>query len=496
MTTMQKTMRAACLAGAMGFLGLVGLRANAALPIEHWTLSNGAKVYLVSTDALPIVDVQVDFDAGSRFDPAAQAGLAGVTASMAEKGVRATDCPPSAERKTTTPADGDGCRAPALDQNALGEAWADLGASFDASGGVDRTSYSLRTLSDPALLDRAVGLAARVIGEPAFPDDVWRRDRERINASIREADTKPGTVAAKAFGKAVYGTHPYGYETTEATLAAIDTAAMRARHARFIVPCRAKISIVGAVTRPRAESIATALLARLPAPQGCAPLPPVAPVAALAAPVDQRIPFASAQAHVVIGQPGYLRSDPDHFALTLGNYVLGGGGFVSRLTEEVREKRGLAYSVGSGFSPGRDAGAFRIGFQTRPDQADDAVKVSRAVLAKFVAEGPTRSELQAAKDNLIGGFPLLLDSNAKLLGNVANIAWHDLPLDYLDTWTARMNAVTAADIQAAFRRKLQPERMVTVVVGGQPAGSGTAAPTGPAAAPAPAAGPGAPRPAR
>ena len=132
----------------------------------------------------------------------------------------------------------------------------------------------------------------------------------------------------------------------------------------------------------------------------------------------------------------------------------------------MREKRGLTYSIYSGFSPGLHAGAFRIGFQTRPDQAAEAVKVSREVLAKFVAEGPSGTELQAAKDNVIGGFPLLLDSNRKLLGNIANIAWYGLPLDYLDTWTARMNAVTAADIKAAFARKLQPERMVTVVVGG------------------------------
>jgi zinc protease len=171
---------------------------------------------------------------------------------------------------------------------------------------------------------------------------------------------------------------------------------------------------------------------------------------------------------VLIGQPGYPRRDPDHFALTLGNYVLGGGGFVSRLTEQVREKRGLAYSVYSGFSPGLAAGAFTIGFQTRPDQADEAVKVARSVLEKFVAEGPTAAELQAAKDNLIGGFPLLLDSNRKLVGNVANIAWNELPLDYLDTWTARMNAVTVADVKAAFQRKLQPDRMVTVMVGAKP----------------------------
>jgi len=228
------------------------------------------------------------------------------------------------------------------------------------------------------------------------------------------------------------------------------------------------VSMVGAVTRAQADRMAAELLSRLPGNGNCAALPPVPEVPALTAPALQRLPFDSAQAHVVIGQPGYSYADPDRFALNAGNYVLGGGGFVSRLTEEVREKRGLAYSVGSGFAPGLHAGAFRIGFQTRPDQADEAVKVSRDVLAKFVAEGPTDAELKAAKDNLVGGFPLLIDSNRKLLGNVANIAWNNLPLDYLETWTARMNAVTATDVKAAMARKLQPGRMVTVIVGAKP----------------------------
>jgi len=456
MKTLKKIAQCALFAGA-ALMGITSARA--ALPIQQWTLANGAKIYLVSTNALPIVDMQVDFDAGSRRDPAAQAGLASATATMVEKGVRA----------------GKGGE-PALDQNALGEAWADLGASFDVSAGTDRTSYSLRTLSDPALLNKAVALASREIGEPAFPDDVWQRERERINAAIKEANTKPATIAGRAFAHAVYGVHPYGQEVTEETLARIDIAAMRQRYQQLIVPCRAKLSIVGAVTRVEAETLATTLLSRLPASESCTPLPAIAPVAALAAPKDERIPFDSAQAHVFVGQPGYPRKDPDHFALTLGNYVLGGGGFVSRLMNEVREKRGLTYSIYSGFAPGLDAGAFRVGFQTRPDQAEEAVKMSREVVARFVAEGPTASELKAAKDNLIGGFPLLLDSNRKLIGNVANIAWHDLPLDYLDTWTARMNAVTAADVKAAFQRKLQPERMVTVVVGGRDAKTAKAQP--------------------
>jgi len=456
MKTLKKIAQCALFAGA-ALMGITSARA--ALPIQQWTLANGAKIYLVSTNALPIVDMQVDFDAGSRRDPAAQAGLASATATMVEKGVRAGKV-----------------GEPALDQNALGEAWADLGASFDVSAGTDRTSYSLRTLSDPALLNKAVALASREIGEPAFPDDVWQRERERINAAIKEANTKPATIAGRAFAHAVYGVHPYGQEVTEETLARIDIAAMRQRYQQLIVPCRAKLSIVGAVTRAAAETLATTLLSRLPASETCTPLPAIAPVAALAAPKDERIPFDSAQAHVFVGQPGYPRKDPDHFALTLGNYVLGGGGFVSRLMNEVREKRGLTYSIYSGFAPGLDAGAFRVGFQTRPDQAEEAVKMSREVVARFVAEGPTASELKAAKDNLIGGFPLLLDSNRKLIGNVANIAWHDLPLDYLDTWTARMNAVTAADVKAAFQRKLQPERMVTVVVGGKDAKTAKAQP--------------------
>ncbi|MEQ1660189.1 MAG: insulinase family protein, partial [Hylemonella sp.] len=200
----------------------------------------------------------------------------------------------------------------------------------------------------------------------------------------------------------------------------------------------------------------------------CEALPPVAEVQPLSAAVEKHIPFDSAQAHVLIGQPGFKRDDPDFFTLTVGNYILGGGGFVSRLTEEVREKRGLSYSVYSYFAPGLHAGAFTIGLQTRPDQAAQAVQVAREVLRRFVADGPTQAELKAAKDNLVGGFALRIDNNRKLLDNVANIAAHGLPLDYLDTWTQQVAKVTVADIRAAFARKLQPDRMVTVVVGGQP----------------------------
>ncbi len=420
----------------------------ALLPIQHWTEPSGAQVWLVESPAIPMVDVQIDFDAGDRRDPAAQAGLASAAATMATKGVRAV---------------GD---APALDENALGEAWADLGANLDVSAGNDALSFSLRSLTEPDLLDRAARLTARVLAEPAWPEPIWQRERARWSAAIRESRTRPGTVAGDAFAAAVYGGHPYGQRVTEESLARIGVADLQQFHARTLQACRARVAIVGAVDRAQAQALAATLLARLPAPAACAPLPAVPEVQPLAAPVQQNIPFASAQAHVLIGQPGFRRSDPDFLTLLVGNHILGGGGFTSRLTNEVREKRGLSYSVYSGFSPGLNAGAFAVALQTRPDQAAEAVRVAREVVARFVAEGPTAAELRAAKDNLIGGFALRIDSNKKLLGNVVNIATNGLPLDYLEHWTQRVEAITAADIRAAMQRKLQPERMVTVVVGG------------------------------
>jgi zinc protease len=429
----------------------------AGIPIVQWTQASGTRIYLVESPAIAMVDVRIEFDAGTRRDPLGKAGLASVTASLSSQGAQASGS------------------NPALDENALGEAWADLGASYGASASTDRMSFSLRSLTYPDLLPKAVALAARLIGEPAFPPDIWQRNRERIAASIKEANTRPATLAGRAFANAVYGAHPYGYELTEASLANITLEDMKNLHASMVAPCRAVVTIVGAVSRAQADAMVTQLFSKVkPLPSmsalkaDCSPWAAVPEIAPLAAAKEEKIAFDSAQAHVLIGQPGFKRDDPDFFPLTVGNYILGGGGFVSRLYGEVREKRGLSYSVYSYFSPAIHAGAFTIGLQTRPDQASQALQVSREVLSKFVVEGPSAAELKAAKDNLIGGFALRIDSNAKLLDNVANIAWYRLPLDYLDTWTQAVEKVTLSDIKAAFTRKLQPERMVTVVVGGNP----------------------------
>ncbi|MDT7518185.1 pitrilysin family protein [Rhodoferax sp. TBRC 17660] len=430
-----------------GAIGLFYINfAWAGIPIQHWTQPQGARVYLVESPAIPMVDVQIDLDAGSRRDPADQPGLANLMATSTSNGVRASHA------------------GPALDENQLSEAWADLGASFGGSASADRMSFALRSLTYPDILDQAVALAARQIGEPAFPEAPWLRDRPKLIASLKEANTRPATLAARALNRAVYGNHPYGYEPTEASLLRTHVQHMRDLHARVLRACAVQVSIVGALNRTQADALVTKLLARLPQ-AGCVKPPPVPEVQPLAAASDQRIAFASAQAHVLVGQPGFKRNDPDFFALTVGNHILGGGGFTARLTEEVREKRGLTYSVYSFFAPGLHAGAFTVGLQTRPDQAEQALALVREVLSRFVAQGPSDKELQAAKDNLMGGFALRIDSNKKLLDNVANIAWNRLPLDYLDTWTQQIDKLTAADVRAAMARVLQPDRMSTVVLG-------------------------------
>jgi len=431
----------------------------AALPIEHWTQPSGVRVYLVQSHAIPMVDVQIDFDAGARRDPAYQAGLANTMAGSTAYGVRAV-----------------GTQA-ALDENALSDAWADLGATFSGAASADRMTFSLRSLTYPDLLPKVAALAGRQLGQPAFPQAAWLRDRPKLIASLKEADTRPATLAARAFNRGVYGAHPYGQEMTPATLERVTVQDMQALHAQAIRPCYAQVSIVGALDRAQADALVRQIFAQLSPPSsaatpagpragaGCPPLPAVAEVRPLQSAQAQRIAFASAQAHVLLGQPGFKRNDPDFFALTVGNHILGGGGFASRLNTEVRQKRGLSYSVYSYFAPGLHAGAFTVGLQTRPDQADQALQLVQEVLASFVADGPTEAELQAAKDNLIGGFPLLIDSNRKLLGNVANIAWNGLPLTYLDTWTEQVQRITVQDIRSAFSRKLQPKAMVSVVLG-------------------------------
>lgn len=422
---------------------------SAALPIAHWVHPTGAKVFVVSNHALPMVDMQMDIDAGARRDPEGQTGLAAATAMLLPQGVRSH------------------AGRPALDENGVVEAWADWGAQFSVSATADRMSFRLRTLSQDAVLQGAMALSSQQIAAPRWDGSIWQRDRQRLIASWQNEQERPDVRASQAFHQAVYQGHPYGRTATPHTWGAIragDISRFYARHARA---CEARITVVGDVDTAQAHALVDQWLQALPA-VGCASLPPVLDVAALPNAVHIVTPMPEAQAHIWVGQPGMARNDPDFLPLLVGNHILGGSGFTSRLMQDIREQRGLTYGVQSFFSPGRHAGAFAVTLQTRPDQAELAVQLIHEHIARFVQEGPSAQELEQAQAALINGFALRLDTNRKLLDNLAALAWNDLPIDYLDTWTQHVQAITAEQIRVAFARVLQPERMVTVVLGAQP----------------------------
>ncbi len=419
-------------------IALAAVAAQAALPIEHWTTSNGARVYFVRADAIPMLDVRVDFDAGARLDPPDKTGLASLTAAMLGRGIEEADEAQIADR------------------------FARIGAQRSAGAGDDRANVSLRTLVGERQADEAVGLLAAILARPTFPESVLVRERQRLIQAIREAETKPQVIAQRNFDAMIYGSHPYGAHATPETVAEISRDDLVAFHRAHYGAGNAVVSMIGAIDRARAERIAERLVRDLPVGGGAENVPPVKP---LERAEERRIEHPATQSHILVGQPSIARGDPDFFPLLVGNYVLGGGGFVSRLYEQVREKRGLAYSVYSYFAPRLQPGPFTIGLQTKKEQTDVALGVVRDTLDRFLAEGPTEAELQAAKDNLVGGFALRIDSNAKIVENLALIGFYRLPLDYLDRWTDRVGAVTLAQVRDAFARVLDAKRMATVVVG-------------------------------
>lgn len=422
---------------AVFFLG-AGQSAVAGPAIEHWVAPSGARVYFVENHALPMLDVQVDFSAGSARDPAGRSGLASLVHALLDMGVEG------------------------LDETQIANRLADVGAQITGGVELDRASVSLRTLSAGDKRDAALDIYRAVLSVPRFPAEVFERERARKTAALKESLTRPDVVASRAFWAALYPGHVYGQAATPESLAAITRDDLERFYRMHYRASSAVVTLVGDLTRVEAERIAQALTAGLPNGKAVSRFDPLP----MPRSGEQRLSHPAAQAHVLIGLPALKRGDPDFFALQVGNYTLGGGGFVSRLMREVREKRGFAYSVYSYFMPLVQWGPFQIGLQTKKEQADEAVAVARDVLAGFLADGPSEEELLAAKQNIAGSFPLRLDSNRKILDHVAVIGFYGLPLDYLDTYVANVEKVTAEDVRAAFSRHVRLELLVTVVAGG------------------------------
>ena len=409
--------------------------------IQHWVTANGVRVYFVPAPELPMVDINVTFAAGSVRDDG-QPGLARMTNTLLDMG------------------------AAGLSADEIATRIESLGAELSTSSVREMAVVSLRSLSDKAHLEPALGILADVIARPNFDKKDFERERERKLVGIRRSEQSPSTVADYTFFQSVFGGHPYAHRVsgTEASVKALKLDAVKAFYKRYYVARNAVVSIVGDLDRKAATTLVEQIIGALPAGKRAAALPPVP---ALTQAFEERIVHPSTQTHVRMGAPGMHRGDPDYFPLYIGNHILGGGGLVSRLHEEVREQRGLSYSVNSYFSPMEQDGPYLLSLQTRNDQVDEALAVMRKTLQDFVDKGPTDAELIAAKKNITGGFPLRIASNSGIISHLNMIGFYDLPLDYLDTFNGKVTAVTQQQINAAFQRRVSPETMVTIIVGGE-----------------------------
>src|SRR5687768_13765196 len=415
--------------------------ALATLPIQHWQAATGARVYFIESRDLPILDVSVDFGTGSSTDTHDKSGRAAMTLHLLNLG------------------------AGGMTEDQIAKALADVGAQLGSHFDQDRAGITLRTLSSARERGRALDIFGRAIQHPEFAENVLEREKARVIAGLREADTKPGTIADRRLMKMLYGSHPYGLrESGEIeSVSGLQREDLVDFHRSGYTADDAVVSIIGDLSRDEAAAIAESLTKELAQIKRAGSLPEVRPPVA----GTQRIAHPATQSHIQLAYPGLQRDDPDYFPLIVGNHILGGGGFTSRLMEEIRQKRGLAYSVHSHFSPLKEQGPFEVGLQTRKEQSEEALALTRKVLSDFVAGGPTEKELVEARQNIIGSFPLRIDSNKKIIGYLAMIGFYKLPLSYLDDYVKAVAKVTVAQVKEAFQRRINPAGMVAVVVGAE-----------------------------
>ena len=413
--------------------------ASANLNIQHWESNNKARIYFIEIHDLPIVDINVDFRAGSVKDTKQKSGLASLTNHMMVLG------------------------SGGVNEEDLTNQFIDLGAQLNSSFDQDKSGFSVRTLTEKR--SEAIDLLTLVLHKPNFDKDILEREKKRYIASISQSETMPGSIASKAFNKALYGEHPYGLSSSGEveTIQKISKKDLHNFYKNNYFSNELSIVIVGDISRKEAEDLGNKISSGFTQSKIALPIPLVKEVQGQ----EIKISHPAKQAHLYYGAPVIKRGDPDFLALYLGNYILGGGGFVSRLTQVIREDRGLAYSVYSYFMPYIEKGPFQIGVQTKKNQVGQAKKLIEETVAEFIENGPKPQELKRAKDFMIGGFPLKLDSNKSILEYVSMMAFYKYPLDYLDTFTDKIDKITSEEIKSAFQRRVDMSKFSTVIVGSE-----------------------------
>lgn len=418
--------------------------AQAAPEIERFITPAGIEVWLVREASIPMIALQAAWRGGSSVEPEGQEGLATMAMGLLTEG------------------------AGGLDSDAFQMAMRETAVSVDFSADRDYLTASLRSLTEHR--ERAFELLKLAMTAPRFDPEPLARAKAQALVSWQRGRSNPNTLAGERFAQLAYGSHPYGRRTAASaeSLERIDREALAGFVGRGMARDNLLIGAVGDIEPAELARLVDASFGSLPA-TAAVTLPPVVPMRTVASP--DVIPFPNPQSIVLFGAPGIARDDPDWYAATLLNQVLGGGGMTSRLFEEVREKRGLVYSVGTYLSPRKASSMFAGSLATSNAQVGDALRLVRDEFARIAREGVSDDELADAKAYMTGSFPLRLSSNAAIAGMLVAMRISGLGPDYIDSYPALIRAVSQDDIRRVAGRLLGDGNLLVVVVG-EPAGLG------------------------
>ena len=436
------TMRMKMLASVAAIAALVlAATPSHALDIKKMTLSNGATVLVSEQHQLPMVTVMIEFDAGTRRDPKGKEGLAELTARCLSQGTKELTAP-EFDQKTDF-----------------------MGSSVGVSAGRDYSTAGMTSLKKYQA--ETMQLLAGILIEPGLRDaDIERKRAEQV-AEIKAAEEQPGYTAGVEFDKDLFGDAPYGHPGAGSSdsVAKLSNDDVRGYYHDYYKLGSAIIAVAGDVTADEVKASLEKALAGLAgsvAPQD-APSPINVPAGLHVKLIDRNV----MQANIIMGSGGVERSNPDFYRLKVMNYILGGGGFSSRLVKVVRSQHGLAYSINSGFEPGKFQGAFTIGLQTKNASSNEAIDLVLQQLREIQEKPVSDAELDGAKKFLIGSFPLGIERQSAIASFMIQVEFYGLGLDYADQYPKLIGSVTKDDVLAVAKKYLHPDSMIVVAVANQ-----------------------------
>jgi len=406
-------------------------------PVQRTVLPNQLILLVSEENSLPFITVQLLIDSGSRMDPSGEEGLSHLTAKGLLLG--------TSKRPIT----------------AINEELDFMGATLSSSSGRDYATLTLQVLKKD--LEKGWDLFVDVLTQPTFPEEEIRREVEKTLAAIQSAEDQPDEVAEKEFQKTLFPHSPYGHpvEGTKESLPRMTRETIVRFYRTYYHSNNAILTVVGDIS---AEEVKTKLLPRL-AKWPKAEIPEISFKPSFAEESKtMKINRGITQANIIIGQIGVSRDNPDYYALTVMNYILGGGGFASRLVEEIRNKRGLAYSVASFFDPGRYPGSFQIVLQTKNSSAREAIGLSLQQMERIRKELVSEKELEGAKKYLIGSFPMRLNTQGKLVSFLTQVEYYRLGLNYPEKYPSLIQSVTRDEVLRVAKKYLHPKNHILVIV--------------------------------